>query len=125
VTRARRALVYAAAGVLGELAFTGVRGRPASSAWKLPVYALVAPLFEPLHDRLRPRRTRERAAVYAAGFSLGEYGCGRVLRRVRGAAPWDYSHAHLQLDGLVRAGYLPVWAFAGLAFERLHDALCD
>jgi hypothetical protein len=114
--------VYAAAGLGGELAFTGVRGRPRTSPWLAPVYALAAPLFEPLHERLRGRPASARAAAYAAGFSLVEYGSGRVLRRIRGEAPWDYSHARMHLDGLVRADYLPVWALAGLAFERLHDA---
>jgi hypothetical protein len=123
MTKGRRALVYAAAGLAGELAFTGVRGRPRTSLWMAPVYALVAPLFEPVHERLRAKPAKARTAVYAAGFSLVEYASGRVLRRIRGAAPWDYSDSALELDGLVRAGYLPVWAVAGLGFERLHDAL--
>jgi hypothetical protein len=123
VKRVARALVYGAAGLAGELAFTGARGRPRSSLWMLPVYALVAPLFEPMHETLRSRSVGARAAVYAAGFSVVEYGSGRALRRVRGAAPWDYSHARVQLHGLVRAGYLPVWAMAGLGYERLHDLL--
>ncbi|HXY17625.1 MAG TPA: hypothetical protein VEH79_05610 [Gaiellaceae bacterium] len=123
MTRGARALSYGVAGLLGELAFTAIRGRPSTSAWMLPVYALAAPLFEPLHDRLRSSSPLRRACAYAAGFSAVEYASGRALRRVRGAAPWDYSRARLQLDGLVRADYLPVWAAAGLALERLHDAL--
>ena len=88
-----------------------------------PVYALAAPLFEPLHDRLRGSSLATRMLVYALGFSAVEYGSGRALQLTRGSAPWDYSHARLHVDGLVRAGYLPVWAFAGLGCERLHDAL--
>jgi hypothetical protein len=122
--RGARALTYGIAGVLGELAFTGVRGRAATSVWMLPVYALAAPLFEPLHERLRGRSLRIRLSLYALGFSCVEYGSGQALRRLRGSAPWDYSHARFQLDGVVRADYLPVWAAAGLAFEHLHDALC-
>ena len=123
MSRTARALVYGAAGLAGELAFTGVRGRPATSPWMFPVYALVAPLFEPLHDRLRSSSRGRRACAYALGFSTVEYASGRLLRRVRGAAPWDYSHARVNIDGLVRADYLPVWAAAGFAFERLHDVL--
>lgn len=109
--------------MVGELAFTGLRGRPRTSPWMLPVYALVAPLFEPVHDRLRGRSLPARASLYALGFSVAEYASGRALRRIRGSAPWDYSHARLNLHGLVRVDYLPVWGAAGLAFEHLHDAL--
>ena len=121
--RSGRFGVYGLAGLAGELAFTGMRGRPRTSLWMLPVYGLAQPLFEPAHDALRARPLAVRAAAYAAGFSAVEYASGRVLRRLRGAAPWDYSHARWNLRGLVRAGYAPVWALAGLGFERLHDRL--
>lgn len=123
MSRTGRAIAYGVAGLIGELAFTGARGHPRTSLWMLPVYSLVAPLHEPLHDRLRTRPLRTRASAYAIGFSVVEYGSGRVLRHLRGAAPWDYSHARFHLQGLVRADYLPVWGVVGLAFERLHDAL--
>ena len=123
MTAGRRAAVYGVAGLTAELAFTGARGRPSTSLWMLPVYALAAPLFEPLHERLRQRSVVARVPAYALGFSVVEYGSGRILRRVRGAAPWDYSHSCLNLHGLVRVSYLPVWGVAGLACERLHDAL--
>ena len=119
----RRALVYGIAGLAAELAFTGARGRPRTSLWMLPVYGLAAPLFEPLHDRLRGRQPAVRAVAYGIGFPAAEYVNGRLLRRLRGAAPWDYSHARLQYDGLVRADYVPLWAAYGLALERLHDRL--
>jgi len=120
---AGRFAVYGLAGLVAELAFTGARGRPRTSLWLLPVYGLAQPLFEPAHDALRGRPLAVRAAAYAAGFSAVEYASGRVLRRLRGAAPWDYSHARWNLHGLVRAGYAPVWALAGLGCERLHDLL--
>ena len=89
----------------------------------LPVYGLAQPLFEPAHERLRGRGLPARAGAYAMGCAAVEYLSGRALRRLRGAAPWDYSHARLHLDGLVRADYLPLWAAYGLALERLHDRL--
>lgn len=91
----------------------------------LPVYALAQPLFEPAHDRLRHRRAPIRAGAYAAGLTAVEYAAGRTLRAIREDAPWDYSHARFNLDGLVRADYLPLWAFYGLALERLHDRLAS
>jgi hypothetical protein len=93
------------------------------SPWMFPVYALARPLFEPFHERLRGRPFAMRAAAYAVGITAVEYASGRVLRQLNGSAPWDYSHARVHLDGLVRADYLPAWAAFGLGLERLHDAL--
>jgi uncharacterized membrane protein len=89
-----------------------------------PVYGLAQPLFEPVHEAMRGRLPAPvRAAVYAAGFATVEYASGRVFRLLLGRAPWDYSHARWNLDGLVRADYVPLWALAGLGLERVHDAL--
>lgn len=119
----RRGLVYGLVGLATELAWTGLRGRPQTSLWVLPVYGVAAPLFEPVHDRLRRRPPVLRGAAYGLGFTAVEYTSGRVFRRLRGEAPWDYSHARVHLHGLVRADYLPLWAAYGLALERVHDAL--
>jgi len=129
--RLSRAVVYAVVGTGTDLAFNRlsalVQGKPVlelhTSPWMLPIYALVQPLYEPAHDLLRGRRWPVRAAVYGAGFSAVEYASGRLLRRLRGAAPWDYSHARFQVHGLTRFDYFPLWALAGLALERLHDRL--
>jgi hypothetical protein len=90
----------------------------------LPLYALVQPLFEPVHDALRDRvPLLVRGGVYGAGFMCMEYAGGRLLRRFRGEAPWDYSHTRFHVHGLVRVDYFPLWAAAGLALERVHDQL--
>jgi hypothetical protein len=123
VSRLRRAVVYGVAGLATELGFTGLRGAPQTSLWLLPVYGLAAPLFEPVHNRLRSRPLPTRTLTYGIGFPVVEYASGRLLLRLRGAAPWDYSHARLHYDGLVRADYVPLWALYGLALERLHDRL--
>ena len=62
-----------------------------------------------------------RALVYGSGFQAAEFISERVLRRLLGRAPWDYSNARWQLDGLTRFDYFPLWASAGLITERLHD----
>ena len=129
----RRFVVYAVIGWSGELAFTAVVDRLGSrgprfprlpSLWMLPVYGLMQPLFEPVHDALRERLSPvARGAVYAAGFWTVEYLTGRLLRRVLGEAPWDYSHAPLHLHGLIRGDYLPLWGAVGLGMENVHDRL--
>jgi hypothetical protein len=118
-----RFLGYGVAGLAAELAWTALRGRPRTSLWMLPVYGGAQLAFEPVHDSLRARPAVQRACAYGFGFTCVEYASGRALRALRGDAPWDYTRAHVQLHGLIRADYVPVWACAGLAFERLHDAL--
>jgi uncharacterized membrane protein len=124
-----RFALYAAVGWVAELIWLRAVERPRPtrrrwpSAWMLPVYGLSQPLYEPVHDALRGQPAAERAAAYCAGFFVVEYASGRLLRATVGEAPWDYSHARLNLHGLIRASYVPVWAAAGLALEPLHDAL--
>ena len=89
----------------------------------LPIYATIQPLFEPLHDALRDRSSAERAATYAGGFLAVEYASGVLLRAARGSAPWDYSEASLNINGLIRLDYAVYWAAVGLALEPLHDQL--
>ncbi len=128
---AARAAVYAAVGWSEEVVFSALhdiarrrRPRLRTSFWMLPVYALIQPLYEPLHDRLRERAPAPlRAALYATGIMAVEYASGRLFRRALGRAPWDYSYARRHIHGLVRPDYFPMWAAAGLALEPLHDRL--
>jgi len=89
-----------------------------------PIYGLLQPLYEPLHDAMRERvPAPARAAVYGVLIMVVEYGTGRAIRRLVGEAPWDYTTARRHIDGLVRLDYFPLWALAGLALERVHDRL--
>ena len=133
VSPSLRFVAYGSLGLLTEMVFTALKdlirsgGRTArghTSPWMFPIYGLALPLFEPAHDAMRGQvPLAGRALVYAAGFTAVEYATGRMLRRVLGEAPWDYSNARWNLDGLVRADYAPLWAAAGLGLERVHDAL--
>lgn len=126
-------MLYGLLGWSAEVAFTGIhdylahrdRRLPSrTSLWMLPIYGLIAPLFEPAHDLMRSRLgTAGRAVVYGIGFHTVEYATGWSLRKLLGAAPWDYSHARLHVDGLIRLDYFPLWALVGVALERVHDRL--
>ncbi len=126
-----RAAAYAVIGFSYEVAFSALHDlvrrkevRFRTSPWMLPIYALIQPLYEPLHDSLRSRLPAPaRAAIYGVGIMTVEYASGRALRAVLGQAPWDYSYASRHIDGLVRPDYFPMWAGAGFALEQLHDAL--
>ncbi len=93
--------------------------------WMFPIYGLIAPLYEPLHNALRRRWTWPmRALSYAVGIMTVEYATGWLLRRLTGACPWDYSdRARWHIHGLVRLEYLPAWATVGLLLEPVHDFL--
>ncbi|HEX9124108.1 MAG TPA: hypothetical protein VF984_12275 [Actinomycetota bacterium] len=129
-----RFATYGALGLGAELTFTGAHGLLAgrglkasarTSPWMFPVYGLIQPLFEPVHDAMRDRTPAPvRVAAYAAGFLTVEYGAGRLFRLVLAAgAPWDYSHARWSVDGLIRFDYAPIWGLAGLGLEWVHDRL--
>ncbi len=131
--RVQRAAIYSGTGFVAEIAFStfhdAARGRDLTlrtSPWMLPIYALIQPLYEPLHDATRNRFPAwARALTYGAGFLGVEYATGAFLRRVRGRAPWDYSDARRHIHGLIRPDYLFLWAAAGLALESFHDRLTD
>lgn len=131
-SRLARFAAYGALGLATELGFTAAHTAIATggrrldghtSGWMFPVYGLIQPLFEPAHDALRSRLPAPvRACVYAGGFLAVEYVSGRLYRDVLGEAPWDYSHARWNVDGLIRADYAALWGLASLALERIDDA---
>lgn len=130
--KAKKALIYGLTGWCTEVAFTGLKAglkgdRKLEShtyLWMLPIYALCAPLFEPIHDRMREAPVWARAGTYAAGFMAVEYATGWMLDKTIGVCPWDYSdRARFHIKGYVRLDYAPGWALAGLGAERLHDYL--
>ena len=130
---AGRFVAYGLTGWCGEVLFTGIhdfvrhgdnRLPSRTSLWMFPIYGLLLPMFEPLHDVLRDRAPAPvRGAAYMAGFFGVEYSTGRLLRRLLGQAPWDYTDAKRHLHGLIRFDYAPIWALAGLALEPLHDLM--
>lgn len=96
-----------------------------TSLWMLPIYGLLAPLYEPLHDLLRPWHWFMRGLVYLLGIWLVEYTAGWLLRRLAGKCPWDYSHLRGNLHGLIAWEYAPLWFLFGLALEPVHDFLIE
>lgn len=92
--------------------------------WMFPLYGLLAPLYEPLHDAIRAWPWPLRGLLYGLGFLAVEYVAGWLLRRLTGACPWDYTgRCRRHLHGLIRLDYGPLWALLGLALEPVHDLL--
>lgn len=94
--------------------------------WMLPIYGLVAPLYEPVHAALRAAGVAWplRGLVYAAGIMALEVGTGWLIARLTGRIPWDYrGRARWQWRGYTRFDYAPLWFLVGLGLEPLHDFL--
>ena len=135
LTRGERAAVVALLGVSTEVVFNGVHHalkrstrtahlRAQSYLWMVPLYGALGAGFGPARARLRGQPVVVRALAYACGFVGAEYVSGRAIERMAGVVPWDYrGRARFQVQGAARLDYAPFWAAAGLALERLDDAL--
>src|SRR5213079_3078393 len=94
-----RSLIYGLLGWALEIIWTALpTRRPVdwqfkgyTFLWMFPIYALVGPLYEPVHERLRLAPWPLRALVYTAGFLAVEATTGLLLRRLLGRCPWDYT----------------------------------
>ena len=91
--------------------------------WMFPIYGLLAPLGEPIHNALRSHVWVVRGLVYLLGIWAVEFATGWLLRKLTGKCPWDYSHLRGNVQGIIALEYAPVWFLFGLGFERVHDAL--
>ena len=92
--------------------------------WMFPIYGLLAPLYEPLHDAIRFWPWPVRGLLYGFGFMAVEYMAGWLLRKLISVCPWDYTErCRWHVHGLMRLDYGPLWALLGLALEPVHDLL--
>lgn len=92
-----------------------------SYLWSFPIYGLIGPLFEPLHNNLRPLHWLLRGSVYAIAILTVEYATGTLLKSVLGRCPWSYAHCRYHLHGLIRFDYFPLWFAFGMLLEYCHD----
>ncbi len=88
-----------------------------TSVWMFPIYGLAA-FISPISKLLSGKNTLFRGGVYMACIFATEYSTGSVLKKF-GVCPWDYSKAKLNVHGLIRFDYAPLWFLAGLFFEKL------
>jgi len=58
--------------------------------WMFPIYGLLAPLGEPLHNVLRTQLWLWRGLAYLVGIWGTEYVTGWLLAKLTGKCPWDY-----------------------------------
>jgi len=139
-SRWKRFWTYGAAGVLSEVVQTSLKAPMRDKnlrltghtyLWMFPIYGSAAVLFEPAHDRLRSHPWWQRGLAWTVGIYAVEAASGEAIRRATGEVPWDYSRARgtrpvpVNLKGLVRPAYAPLWFAVGLGLEQLHDRLVE
>lgn len=121
-------LSFIKCGFLGwglEILWTGlgslIHGDPQltgrSSLWMFPIYGLAAAI-DPVYQMLKPLPIVFRGLIYMLCIFAVEYVTGAALRSLN-LCPWDYSQAALNINGLIRLDYAPLWFAVGLLFERL------
>ena len=88
-----------------------------SSIWMFPIYGMASMIGEayPLLKKFPPLF---RGGIYGAGILSFEYFSGSLLKKHK-LCPWDYSNARLNINGLIRLDYFPLWMGAGLIFEQI------
>lgn len=115
-------------GIMGwcmEVVFTGLhsvaRHDPKmmgqTSILMFPIYGAAA-FLGPISTLLKNHHIWVRGAVYTCCIFTAEYISGTLLKK-RKMCPWDYSKAKLNINGLIRLDYAPLWFTAGLIFEKL------
>ena len=127
-----RFLLYGLGGWCGEVVWTALTESVAQRDWRLighsylwmfPIYGLLAPLYEPVHNAIRAYPWLLRAVIWSIGFTTIELATGWLIARFTGRCPWDYSRRRWAINQYIRWDYFPVWAVVGLALEPVHDFL--
>jgi Predicted membrane protein len=126
----KRFIVYGLIGWCAEVFWTGLgslmKGDVKLSAftyiWMFPIYGL-AVFLEYVHNKIRHMPVLLRGSIYMVIIFTIEYSTGSLLRLVLGVCPWDYSGSPLSINGIIRLDFIPVWFFAGLVFEKIHDTI--
>lgn len=88
-----------------------------TSVWMFPIYGMAA-FIAPISKVLKDKNALIRGGVYSLLIYVIEFGTGVLLKKFR-ACPWDYSKAKLNISGVIRLDYAPLWFLLGLLFERL------
>ena len=82
-----------------------------TSIWMFPIYGM-ASFLSPLCRLLKGQNLLLRGGVYTCCIFCGEYVTGSFLKKFE-ACPWDYSEAPMNINGLIRLDYAPLWFGAG------------
>ncbi len=88
-----------------------------TSIWMFFIYGLAA-FLGPIARLVAPYPLIFRGGVYVICIFAAEYITGSLLKHF-GICPWDYSKARLNINGVIRLDYAPVWFAVGLIMEQM------
>lgn len=88
-----------------------------TSIWMFPIYGLAA-FIKPFYQLIKRLPAILRAVIYSVAIFICEYLSGTLLKK-HDLCPWDYSNVPTNINGVIRLDYAPLWAAAGLLFERI------
>ena len=91
-----------------------------SSLWMFPIYGCAA-FIGPVSRLLRKKNLLFRGNLYMLGIFLVEFFTGSLLKK-KNWCPWDYGDAPLNIHGVIRLDYAPLWLLAGLFFEHVQNS---
>lgn len=122
----KRFLIYGGLGLSLEILWTGLYGLLSgdftltghSSVIMFPIYGS-AVLLEPCFVQLNERSLFFRGVIYMILIFAAEYFSGLVLTALN-ICPWSYSGALLNIRGVIRLDYMPLWFCVGLLYEKLY-----
>lgn len=88
-----------------------------SSAWMFPIYGMAAAIGE-VAPKISHWPVVARGALYGGAIMAGEYISGSILKKMD-VCPWNYGDSKYSINGIVRLDYFPLWAMAGLLYEKI------
>lgn len=88
-----------------------------SSAWMFPIYGMAAGIGV-VAPKISHWPIACRGLLYGTSIMGAEYLTGSILTKID-ACPWDYKDAKYSVNGLVRLDFFPLWAIAGLLYEKI------
>lgn len=123
----QRFFLYGIIGLLLEIVWTGLNSlfnmdftlTGHTSIIMLPIYGMTV-FLEPLFLRLKNIPVVYRGCIYSAIILSCEFITGYILKGI-GICPWDYTGQGLNVCGIIRLDYAPIWFAAGLIFEKISD----
>lgn len=122
----KRFFIYGSIGICLEILWTGLTAFISgditltghSSIIMFPIYGS-AVFLEPIFLQLKDNNIILRGLIYTALIFSAEYWSGILLFHFK-ICPWSYFEAPLNIRGIIRLDYAPLWAFVGLLYEHLY-----
>lgn len=122
----KRFFIYGSIGLCLEILWTGMTAlfygdttlTGHSSIIMFPIYGGVV-LLEPAFIQLKDSSLLLRGVVYMTLIFSAEYFSGLLLTGLN-ICPWSYTNALLNIKGVIRLDYMPLWFSVGLLYENLY-----